>query len=132
MAFQDVTWSNGEVVDSSKLNQMHTNAKHALRSVNQNYELATGTKEVTYPGSTDTVLESIVFATEADDGDPGFTATPIIWIQIIESTGTSPSSAINTFMVDPTSTGFDLQVRTQDIPPSGRKVNTRWFALGPV
>lgn len=126
------TWTTEELATSTGLNQMSDNIELALRNKNSDIELATGTWEGTFNGSINAVSTTITFATDADDGDPGFTAAPLLWAQFILSSGTEPIDVCDIQFTSITATTAVVSIRAQNIPLSGRTRKIRWFALGAV
>ena len=91
---EDITWTSGILIDSGVLDNMCKNAQH-----NYNYgihcgpipggklKMARGQGSMTWAGGTGTASVDLTFASDADDGDPDFTAIPTVIVSARRATG---------------------------------------------
>ncbi len=132
-------WDN-ELVSDTKLNQMLNNIDHNYKYSPKMGPDFAGTYpkiargQVTFVWSSETSKQTTVtFATDSDDGDPGFTTIPrIIIAQEYRSGDSSPVSCQSWGRVsDPSTTQFTIYVVSDEhgTTISGtQRVN--WIALG--
>ena len=81
------SWSSEQLVTSTKLNQMVDNTDHNYKykpelgpdaSTSIPTKIARGTKRFNFGASDGSQTATITFATDSDDGDPGFSNAPRI------------------------------------------------------
>ena len=131
MAYNKKTWATEEEATSTGLNQMSDNIELALRGKVSNRELATGVLTLTIASGTQQTSGAVVFATDADDGDPDFSATPVIWMQLVQNGTVYPGSiSLMVASAGLSANGFSVLVEDSDAPSSNYQFDIRWFALG--
>lgn len=139
MSYSKQTFSVEEVLTSTKLNQVSDNIEFMIRSLVSGRKMAHGAKQVTFNGTDSFATAAVVFASDAIDGDPSFTSTPFILVQLHRASGDSGLSitgAITTFSADvyESNTGFTAQIDTftagGGVPANGETLSVRWWAFG--
>jgi hypothetical protein len=121
------TWASQEVVTSTGLNQMSDNIELALRGLGSDKIYAKGKKNLVFSNEY-FKLGTITFATDADDGDPGFSAAPVL-LASLEHTGTNGS--LGFYMTAITATTASIRVEGANTTPLvSETVKVHWVAIG--
>ena len=131
------SWTSGEVVDSSKLNQMVDNTEHNHKykpelpdGVSSTVKITSGFKQVTLPSSaTGPQLYTIDFATDSAFGDPGFTGSPNVVLTHRQVTGTSVLD-VTLVMWSVTGTQVTFYLIPNGSPPADTDYHIHFFAMG--
>lgn len=140
MPYSKKTWVTEELITSNGLNQMSDNIEYMLRMGNNKYVVARGIKAVTFGGVSNTALATINFASDADDGDPGFAAADYhVFAQLyVNSTLTTlPWSGSNIVELEvlhnpPSVSQFGITLRCNNTPSAGHGKYIQWMAIGRI
>lgn len=121
------TWASQEVVTSTGLNQMSDNQELALRGLGSDKIYAKGKKDVVF-SSEWLKAATITFATDADDGDPGFSSAPVL-IASLEHSGSKWD--LGFYMTAITATTASIEVAAAITTPLlTETVTVHWIAIG--
>lgn len=123
-------WSSDELITATKLQQMVDNTDHNYKYKPEcgpdtpNIKIARGI--ITCSQGTN----SVTFSTGADDGDPGFSNAPRVFLSVNDVAGAL-------FGLDRleaksiTATGFDIGIAwSDDSPPNTGSLDIAWLAIG--
>lgn len=128
MAYNKKTWTTEEVITALALNQMSDNIEYAPRSEATGLKIARGHGQITFTNQTIANVV-ITFSTDAEDGDPAFSATPhIVATESRTGTGSFFGDFIN--IREKTATSFKVSIGFD----SGNVTGTAdfdWIAIGP-
>lgn len=132
MAYAKQTFSVEETLTSTKLNQVSDNIEYMIRSLVPGRKFATGKIQLTFDGSSPVRSGQVTFATDAEDGDPGFTSPPIVLVSFDWSTGDAldVSDVCECYSRVVTTTDCDVVVVCGSIPGNTSKRTIRWIAIG--
>lgn len=139
MAYSKKTWASNELVTATGLNLVSDNIEFHVRSLVSGRKIAFGVKEITWPGNHSPGTGIVTFATDANDGDPGFTNAPFVIAGRIDIATTSlpigtrleiivrgDGDITNTYAyID--SYAFDA---ASGLPQNGDKSSFWWVAIG--
>lgn len=139
MPYNKKTWSAGESLSATGLNQLSDNIAYALRCLVQDKKIAYGHKQLTFGGGVTIATGIVNFGNDAVDGDPGFTNAPFVIAVYSAQSGDSSGIAAGTIIGYPdgasvTNTSFTaiLSFYNKDSfqPSAGTKASVSWFAIG--
>jgi hypothetical protein len=133
-------WDN-ELVSDTKLNQMKDNTEHNYKYKpeggpdigSDNYKIAHGIADITYPGGTGFQSITVTFATDSDFGDPGFTTAPLVVVgDMVSPTGLSVTAGnIDCpYVGDITSTECKIYSNINGNPDANDIRRISWIAIG--